>query len=117
MKKKGLSLKRHTREPLLLEGGSKGGKGGRSRIICGSREAAGGHRPRDWRIRAPEEERAELHRSVPLPRGEDAFLRRTSRQADLSLLRLRQRRRRLQFCDGDGEVPIPRGGAHRRGEM
>src|SRR6266849_2423461 len=79
---------------------------GGSGIICGSGEAAGGHRSRDWRIRAPEEERAKFYGVVPVSWGEDAVVCGAPGEADFSLLRLRQGRRRIQLRDGDGEVPV-----------
>ncbi len=47
---------------------------------------------------------AEFHRPLPIPSGKNSFLRRSSREADLPLLRLRRRRRRFQIRDGDGEI-------------
>ena len=93
------------------------GKRGGSGIICRSRETAGGHRPRGGRICAPEKERAELHRAVPLSFGKDAVVRGASGKADLSLLRLRRGRGRIQVRDGDGQVRLHGGGAGGGGQM
>src|SRR5438270_5507245 len=79
---------------------------GRSGLICRSRQAAGGHRPRGGRICAPEEKRPKLHRALPFSLRKDALVCRASGETDLSLLRLRRGRRRLQVRDGDGQVRL-----------
>ena len=60
---------------------------------------------------------AEFHRPLPVPSGKNAVVCRASREADLSLLRLRRGRRRFQIRDGDGKIHLSRSGAHRRGKM
>ena len=90
---------------------------GGSRIIRGEGEAAGGHRPRDRRIRASEKDRAKFHGALPVPSGEDAVVCGTSGAADLPLLRLRRGRRRIQVRDGARQVHVSRGAAHGRRKM
>src|SRR5271167_976419 len=90
---------------------------GGSGIICGSSEAAGGHCSRDWRIRAPEEERAEFQRVVSISSGKDSFVQRERGEADVLLLWLRQGRRRFSVCDGVGEIAVSGSGAHGRGKV
>src|SRR5713101_9371944 len=91
---------------------------GGSGDIRGSRKAASGHCSRGGRICSAEEGRAKFPRPVPVPFRKNAILQRASDAADLSLLRLRQGRRRLQLRDGDGEVRISgrraRGGGKNR---
>src|ERR1700686_891041 len=76
---------------------------GGSGLIRGSCEAAGGHCPRGGGIRPPEKVRAKFHGAVSIPFREDAFVCSASGEADLSLLRVRCWRRRLQIRDGDGQ--------------
>src|SRR5229473_1576721 len=90
---------------------------GGSGDIRGSRKAAGGHCSRGGRICSAEEGRAKLPRSLPVPVRKNVILQRASDPADLSLLWLRQRRRRLQLRDGDGEVRISGRGAAGGGEI
>src|SRR5206468_11322760 len=90
---------------------------GRSRIICGSGKAAGGHRSGRRRVRPPEKERPEFYRAVSVPCGKVAVVRGASDEADLSLLRMRRGRRRFQICDGDGEVCVSRSDSYRSGKM
>src|SRR5665213_3649856 len=66
---------------------------GRTRIIYGSREAAGGHCPRDRRIRTFEKIRAEFHWALSISFGEDAFLFREPDEAVLLLFWMRCERR------------------------
>src|SRR5215831_17187414 len=92
-------------------------KHGGNGVIRGSRQTAGGHRPRHRRLCPSEEERSEFHRPLPFSRREDSILRRASGQADLSLFWLRQGRGRFHFRDGNGEMPVSRGGPHRGGKV
>src|SRR5258708_34778805 len=79
---------------------------GGSGDIRGSGKAASGHWSRGGRICSAEEGRAKFPRPVPVPFRKNAILQRASDAADLSLLWLRQRRRRLELRDGDDEVLI-----------
>src|SRR5258708_5677109 len=90
---------------------------GGSGDIRGSRKAAGRHCSRGGRICSAEEGWAKFPRPVPVPFRKNAIVQRASDAADLSLLRLRQGRRRLQLRDGNGEVRISRRGASGGGEI
>src|SRR5260370_38275920 len=62
-------------------------------------------------------ERAKFHRAMPVSRGKVAVVCGASDEADLSLFRMRRRRRRFQICNGNGEVCVSRGDSHRRRKM
>src|SRR5580704_10334968 len=89
--------------PSKLTGAAEDGRCG---VLRGAGEAPGGHRPRDRRIRSPEENRAEFHGFVPVPPGKVAVVCRSPWAADLPLLRLRRRRRRFPVCDGNGKKHV-----------
>src|ERR1700732_1418506 len=90
---------------------------GGSRNIRGSRKAAGGHCPHSGRIRSVEESRPKFPWPVPVPLRKNTLVQCAPHTADLSLLRLRQRRRRFQLRHGDGEVRISRRRAAGGGEI
>ena len=71
----------------------------------------GGHRHRRGRLGARPAPSAgpQLAGAVPVSQREHPLLQRQSRAADLSLLRLRRRRRRLQVPSGDRQGLLPRG--------